>query len=146
MYMTGVQKAATLASRECVAHRCRQLGREVTRLYDEALRENDLTVAQFSLLGAIALLEPIQAVELGRTLGIEKSTLSRNLKRLKQAGWAARLEKGGKTGLVLTGAGQQVFLNAFPAWQNAQAAVRRKLGKNAATTLDQLIAGLRKEI
>jgi len=142
--MADVQKVAARASRECVAYRCRQLGREVTRLYDEALRENDLTVAQFSLLGAIALQEPVQAVELGRALGIEKSTLSRNLKRLKQAGWTTHIEKGGKGGLVLTGSGQQVFLSAFPAWQNAQATIHRNLGKNAATTLDLLIRRLKK--
>ncbi|MFX8747429.1 MarR family transcriptional regulator, partial [Acinetobacter baumannii] len=70
----------------CISTRVRQLSRIVTRVYDDALRPLGITASQFTLLTQLAQQDGITAVEIGHTLDIEKSTLSRNLKRLLALG------------------------------------------------------------
>jgi hypothetical protein len=70
----------------CISTRVRQLSRIVTRVYDDALRPLGITASQFTLLTQLAHQDGITAVEIGHTLDIEKSTLSRNLKRLLALG------------------------------------------------------------
>ena len=70
----------------CLATRVRQLSRIVTRVYDDALRPLGITGSQYTLLAQLASRDGITAVEIGGDLDIEKSTLSRNLKRLLALG------------------------------------------------------------
>lgn len=136
--MGSARQSARKVSRECLAYRCRRLSRWVTRIYDDALRSHGLTAAQFSLLGAIQLAAPVKAAELGRILGIEKSTLSRNLRLMSEAGW---IEPSGEVRrcLVPTHDGQTVFLAAMPAWKKAQSRVEQNLGEDAVAVLDSLL-------
>src|ERR1700733_195263 len=66
----------------CISTRVRQLSRIVTRVYDDAMRPLGITASQFTLLTQLAARDGITAVEIGGDLDIEKSTLSRNLKRM----------------------------------------------------------------
>jgi MarR family len=77
---------AGTASASCIATRVRQLSRIITRAYDDALRPLGITASQFTLLSQLAQQDGVTAVEIGFTLDIEKSTLSRNLKRLIDLG------------------------------------------------------------
>ena len=77
--------AETTAS-ACLATRVRQLSRIVTRVYDDAMRPLGITASQYTLLAQLAARDAITAVEIGHELDIEKSTLSRNLKRLLALG------------------------------------------------------------
>ncbi len=77
---------ASATSETCIATRVRQLSRIVTRVYDDALRPHKITASQFTLLTQLAQTDGITAAEIGLDLDIEKSTLSRNLKRLLALG------------------------------------------------------------
>ncbi|MEO1266142.1 MAG: helix-turn-helix domain-containing protein, partial [Pseudomonadota bacterium] len=77
-----ISKIAENTSTSCLATRVRQLSRIVTRVYDDAMRPHGITASQFTLLTQLASRDGITAVEIGFALDIEKSTLSRNLKRL----------------------------------------------------------------
>ncbi len=133
-------KAELIAARvaaECLGYRTRSLGRTVTRLYDEALREHGITVAQYGLLAAIALVGPVRPAELGRRLNLEKSTLSRNVHLMGEQGWVkvvtgapARAQQ-----LTLTKAGRGIVEIAFPAWERAQEEVRSILGEDLVRAL-----------
>ena len=76
--------ASTAAT--CLATRVRQLSRIITRVYDDAMRPLGITASQYTLLAQLASRDGITAVEIGHELDIEKSTLSRNLKRLLALG------------------------------------------------------------
>ena len=106
----------------CLATRVRQLSRIVTRVYDDALRPLGITASQFTLLTQLAQQDGITAVEIGLTLDIEKSTLSRNLKRLLALGLIIMDPPAGRRGrgLHLTPNGQAVIKEAYPVWQDAQ--------------------------
>jgi DNA-binding MarR family transcriptional regulator len=103
---------------ECLAFRVRRLNRRVTRLYDAALRPFGLTIAQFNMLVALGLGLDLKASDLSRALDLEKSTVSRNLKRLIERRWVRPVDEARV--LRLTAAGQRLVTRALPAWRRAQ--------------------------
>ena len=80
----NISEIAEATRTTCLATRVRQLSRIITRVYDDALRPLKITASQFTLLTQLAQQDGITAVEIGFTLDIEKSTLSRNLKRSEE--------------------------------------------------------------
>ncbi len=133
---------AEATATNCLATRIRQLSRIVTRLYDDALRPLGITASQYTLLAQLASRDGITAVEIGHELDIEKSTLSRNLKRLLALGLIIMDPPAGRRGrgLHLTPRGQVVLVEAFPIWQEAQSRATSTLGGDAREILDRLLA------
>lgn len=136
-----VAEIAETTSSTCIATRVRQLSRIVTRVYDDALRPFGITASQFTLLTQLAQQDGITAVEIGSELDIEKSTLSRNLKRLLALGHLTMDPPAGRRGrgLHLTPKGQDVIQKGYPVWKDAQARTIRVLGADSRTTLDGLV-------
>ena len=126
----------------CIATRVRQLSRIVTRVYDDALRPLGITASQFTLLTQLANRDGITAAEIGATLDIEKSTLSRNLKRLLALGLIIMDPPAGRRGrgLHLTPRGQAVTKEAYPIWQGAQKRAIDVMGGESRLMLDSLLA------
>lgn len=132
---------ASATSETCIATRVRQLSRIVTRVYDDALRPHKITASQFTLLTQLAQTDGITAAEIGLELDIEKSTLSRNLKRLLALGHIVMDPPAGRRGrgLHLTPRGQKVIREAFPLWQAAQRRATDVMGKESREMLDSLL-------
>src|SRR3954471_24920921 len=93
-----------LIASECLSVRVRRLGRVITRIYDAALAPHGVGIAQLNLLSAIAASGGARAVDLSRILDVEKSTLSRDLKRMEEMGW---VRAGERRVLTLTPAGSR---------------------------------------
>ena len=137
-----LEAIAASTSQACIATRVRQLSRIITRVYDDALRSHKITASQFTLLTQLAQTDGITAAEIGIDLVIEKSTLSRNLKRLLALGHINMDPPAGRRGrgLHLTPRGQAVIRDAFPVWQTAQRRAVDVMGKDSRETLDGLLA------
>ena len=133
---------ASATSETCIATRVRQLSRIVTRVYDDALRPHKITASQFTLLTQLAQTDGITAAEIGLDLDIEKSTLSRNLKRLLALGHIEMDPPAGRRGrgLHLTPRGKAVIREAYPLWQEAQRRSVDVMGSDARHVLDGLLA------
>ncbi len=125
----------------CLATRVRQLSRIVTRVYDDALRPLGITASQFTLLTQLASTDGITAVEIGGSLDIEKSTLSRNLKRLLALDHITMDPPAGRRGrgLHLTPKGRAVIQQAFPVWRETQLRSVKIMGPEARGILDGLL-------
>ena len=80
-------------------------------------------------------------MEIGQDLDIEKSTLSRNLKRLLALGLIIMDPPAGRRGrgLHLTPKGESVIRVAFPVWQDAQRRTMTALGPESRSLLDGLL-------
>ncbi|MGQ0673611.1 MAG: MarR family winged helix-turn-helix transcriptional regulator [Hyphomicrobium sp.] len=132
---------AEATSAGCLATRVRQLSRIITRIYDDALRHLGITASQYTLLAQLASRDGITAVEIGTELDIEKSTLSRNLKRLLALGHIIMDPPAGRRGrgLHLTSKGQSVLREAYPVWQGAQSRTIAVMGPESRGTLDSLL-------
>ena len=137
----NISDIAETTAATCLATRVRQLSRIITRLYDDAMRPLGITASQYTLLAQLASRDGITAVEIGHELDIEKSTLSRNLKRLLALGLIIMDPPAGRRGrgLHLTGKGQMTLKEAYPVWKGAQARAVSVMGVETRATLDQML-------
>ncbi len=136
-----ITEIAENASASCISTRVRQLSRIVTRVYDDAMRPLGITASQFTLLTQLAQQDGITAVEIGHALDIEKSTLSRNLKRLLALGHITMDPPAGRRGrgLHLTPKGEMVIQQGFSVWREAQTRTIRVMGPESRSILDNLL-------
>lgn len=137
----NITDIAEATASSCLSTRVRQLSRIVTRVYDDALRSLGITGSQYTLLAQLASRDGITAVEIGTDLDIEKSTLSRNLKRLLALGLIIMDPPAGRRGrgLHLTPRGQAVLKDAYPIWMAAQSKTVAVMGQGCRATLDGLL-------
>lgn len=123
-------KQAHRIAQECLLMRSRRLSRVVTKLYLERMEGVGLSVAQFTLLAAIGSNPGVRAADLAPALDLEKSTVSRELAALTAEGHVLTEALGGRSqGLRLSESGAALLAEAFPVWEEAQAAVRQELGE-----------------
>lgn len=140
---------------DCTCARLRRTTRKITQLYDQALLPVDLTVSQFGLLshlyGARAMQRGGLSIKtLADRLGMDSSTLTRNLKPLEARGYIADRadpDDGRARLIAITADGSAKLADAVPHWRQAQAHVKQKLGatvtKDLRNKLDQVFDALR---
>ena len=98
----------------------------MTRHYERALRRRGLQATQFSLLALLTQTGPPTVSELATKLGIERTTLTRNLRPLEAKRFLHTMttETDQRVRRVeLTPAGRAAAAKALPAWQQAHASV-----------------------
>ena len=119
------------AVESCACFQLRKASRAVTQLYDAALQPTGLRSTQFVLLAMLRIEEPVGLTRLARALGLERSTLTRNVGPLESAGLVERLagETGRGTVLRLTRAGRRALAEAVPHWSAVQQAFEAGLGE-----------------
>jgi DNA-binding MarR family transcriptional regulator len=125
------KEVGRLIASECLSVRVRRLGREITRIYAPALAPHGVSAAQLNLLAAIAAADGARPGDLTRLLDLEKSTLSRDLKRMERLGWVRSGTVAARRGqfVSLTPAGSRLLVEVRGAWQKAQAAAEAELGE-----------------
>lgn len=144
----GTKRDSRTIAQSCIAVRIRLLNRMVTKIYDDALRDLNVRVAQLNLLVAVAEAGPIRPTELGRILQLEKSTLSRDVTRLLAAGWLRESphQDARSHMLEITTKGLELIELARPAWARAQAQARRLLGAEVVAGIDVTVKRLWNEL
>ncbi len=70
------------ACRQCVCTLARRKARELSRAYEKAMRGSGIRASQFTLLATLVQTGPLPATRLADFLGVERTTLTRNLKPL----------------------------------------------------------------
>ena len=140
----------TIAS-ECIAVRIRLLNRTVTNIFDQALRPLGVKVSQLNVLIVVAKRGPTSPAEVARRLNMEKSTLSRNVERMRSRGWlkVSEGDSGRKQILELGRAGRTLITKTLPFWKKAQAQTEALLGPRGARSIhraaDSVWAQLRRK-
>lgn len=128
---TTQRRLAQEVARNCACFKVRQAARRITKSYDEALKPIGLKVTQFTVLAAVTIEEgSLSLTELADKLGMERSTLSRNLRPLERRSLIKLSPEGyRRTRTVeITEEGAQVFQDAIPLWRGAQEQFRQALG------------------
>lgn len=124
-------------ARDCLVGRLRMLNREITGIYDEALRPLGVKVSQINVLISVAKFGPVAPGVVGEVLRLEKSTLSRSIERLRARGWI-RVRPGDDDRshrLEITAAGRRLLEKTLPLWERAQEDAEKLLGARAARAL-----------
>jgi DNA-binding MarR family transcriptional regulator len=130
----------------CMGMHVRRASRIITQVYDAALRPVDLVLSQFTLLVCINLMESAQINRLAQELYTDQTTLTRNLKLLKQRGFVA-IDPGEdrRVKLVsLTVEGRAILAQALPLWEQAQAQVMHHFDRQQWQTLLSLLSDVKK--
>jgi DNA-binding MarR family transcriptional regulator len=114
----------------CACHKVRMAARSVTRAYDDALRPVGLRSTQFSLLVAVAIDGAISITSLANFLGMDRSTLTRNLGPLVDDELISVCLEGWRRSrtIEITKKGRSRLREALPHWKRAQGSLRQKLG------------------
>jgi DNA-binding MarR family transcriptional regulator len=125
----------------CTNLKLRQLDRVVTRHYDAYLSAAGMKNTQYSLLSHVVALGPIRPSDLAQRMGLDASTLTRNLQPLVSQGWL-RMSPGGDARSRLIEATQEGRAKRSEAkreWKRAQLALNARLGDKQVADLHSLI-------
>lgn len=126
--------AITEVPGSCLCFHLRAAARRVTRAYDRALQPVGLRITQFTVLVAIANLGSVPVSRLAEAVGLERTSLTRNLRPLEKQGLvrSAPTDDPRERSLSVTDAGRARLEAALPHWRAAQEAMRDELGGAAA--------------
>jgi len=125
----------------CTNFRLRHLARQVSRHYDAEVVHSGLKTSQYSLLSHVMHLGPLRPGELAKAMGVDASTLTRNLKPMVAAGWLTQGEgSDARSRLVeVTGAGRVKRAEAQRHWRTAQEKLNALLGVDRVLALHALV-------
>ncbi|MEZ5992920.1 MAG: MarR family winged helix-turn-helix transcriptional regulator [Planctomycetota bacterium] len=140
-----LKQAADEIAGACLASRTRLLGRVITSIYDDALRNVGLTASQMTILVALEHTGGIHPAAICEALKLDKSTLSRNVDRMERNGWVDKVagEDARSHTLRLSEAGRQKLGEAVPYWRTAQATAEEVLGKGGMDTMVRISKRIR---
>jgi DNA-binding MarR family transcriptional regulator len=129
------------APRGCSSLKVRRLSGRISQHFDRVIAETGLKTTQYALLNHAARLGPIRPGELARAMGIDASTLTRNLQPLVAAGWllVGRGDDQRSRAVSLTPAGLAKRAEAQRAWKRAQLSFNERLGVDAVARLHALV-------
>jgi DNA-binding MarR family transcriptional regulator len=119
------------AGENCVCFNLRWVTRAVTQFYDSELRRHGIRPTQASLLAALSARDSWTMAELSDCLGLERTSLVRNLQPLQRDGLvtADGGGRGRRVELAITAKGRKQVEKFMPAWRAAQSAVVKTLGE-----------------
>jgi len=125
----------------CVCFNLRRAARQVTQRFDRTLRQSGLKTNQFSILMASYDPDGIRLTRMAKILGMERTTLTRNLALLEKVGLVS-IEPGDdrrERNISITEKGAGLLEKAFPLWQQAQ---REVVGLIGGDKIEGLMTGL----
>ena len=129
---------------ECLAVRVRLISRALTGLYDVALADHGVNIAQVNLMAALGKVGQSTPSALGDLLQLERSTISRNLNLLLKRRWieAVSTDARGMREVTLTSAGHQKIESVLPDWRAAQQQAAQLLGATGVKAVHQMAGSL----
>jgi DNA-binding MarR family transcriptional regulator len=132
VYIHIMPEQLDMASVEnCTCFNVRRVARVITQFFDAEVRRHGIRPTQTPILGALQAKSGWGMAELSDWLGMERTTLLRNLRPLQRDG-LVRASGGGRGGhveLAITEKGRTALAKMLPAWRSAQNKVVATLGK-----------------
>ena len=133
------ERIAAIA-KHCVAKHLRWSSRIISNFYDQKMQHTGLHANQVTLLTVPYLAGPISINKMAAHVGLDRTTLVRNLKLIEQRGLVT-IKPGQdlRTRIVtLTPAGQEILVAALPLWEEAQRNTLEMLGAQHAELVKAL--------
>jgi len=140
-------KAKTSPFVDCRACKCsalRRASRAVTQHYEASFRGTGLRATQFTLLATLAQTGPQPLTALAAMLGMERTSLTRNLLPLEKKGFITAVADDDLRirRIAITKKGEAAALAALDAWKEAQATVDQVLRR---TGVEKIFSSLRSQ-
>jgi DNA-binding MarR family transcriptional regulator len=114
----------------CVCFNLRWASRMMTKFFDAELRRHGIRANQSTILIVLKAKESWSMADLSEALGMERTTLVRNLQPLQRDGLATSQGggRGGRVELAITPKGRKQIEKIMPAWCAAQSAAVKTIG------------------
>jgi DNA-binding MarR family transcriptional regulator len=131
-----------MACAGCFCLASRQAARKITRLYDSFMQGSGVRATQFTILSQLMLRGEMPIGKLAGILGVERTTLTRNLTLLEQQKWiSSKAGDDPRSRMIgITAQGRGMVRRGFPYWSKAQAQVGKLLGADGQAALKVLAA------
>lgn len=132
-----------LSTTGCLCLAARRAARAITREFDRGLRPHGLRATQFTLLSALALRGETRVGDLAALLGLERTTLTRNLAVVAAEGLVQAVGGHDRRERLyeISTLGRRSLQRAYPTWQKIQRRLTAQLGEATAQSLRQLSGG-----
>ena len=118
----------------CYCTNLRRSANAMSEFYDSALKEAELTISQYELLVNLSRLGKANITHWSEQVGLDRSTMVRNIKPLQSRGLIEGAEGHGKT-FTLSEKGQHALDTATVIWQQMQEKMEQFLGKEDADAI-----------
>jgi DNA-binding MarR family transcriptional regulator len=119
----------------------RRAARAVSRQYSAVMKDSGLQATQFSVLFILNKSGSLSITELANKMGLDRTSMSRNLNPLQQQGLVSVADEGlNRTRAVtITTSGKKVLNKVLPLWRQAQEAFIEHMGQADTTLLIELL-------
>lgn len=131
----------TPADSPCNLFYLRRAARAVSRQYDAIMKDGGAHAPQFSVLFVLSVAGGISITELAQKMGMDRSSMSRNLQLLQTQGLIELSGEGSVRArqVTLTPAGHAALQTLLPLWREAQAEFITHLGEADTALLISLL-------
>ena len=135
----------SMSAGTCTCGELRKAARAITLLYDNAFKSSGLLSTQFNVLQAIYNIDSIRISDLANKLGMDRTTLTRNLSVLERQGFIEISQgKDHRTRIVTaTQKGRSTVAKTILLWNEVQHKVKQEMGESSwhelMQNLDQLL-------
>jgi len=141
--MSGIPTSAPpslLPDLPCACANLRRAARLVTQLYSEEMGR-ELEPGPFATLSFLSMRPGASQSAAGSALGLDKTTMSRNLLLLRSRNWIEWVPTDDRRerGYRLTETGAEILAAAKPGWLRAQEKMRAALGAEQWDAMFQLV-------
>ena len=128
----------------CTCGELRKAARAITLLYDNAFKSSGLLSTQFGVLQIICDIDSIRISDLAGKLGMDRTTLTRNLSVLERQGFIQISQgKDHRTRIVTaTQKGRSAVAKAILLWNEVQHKVKQEMGESSWRELMQNLGQL----
>jgi DNA-binding MarR family transcriptional regulator len=122
-----------MSADSCTCGELRKAARAITLLYDNAFKSSGLLSTQLNVLRVIYKSDSIRISDLAEELGMDRTTLTRNLSVLEEQGFIKISPgKDHRTRIVTaTQKGRSAVAKAIPLWNEVQRKVKQQMGENS---------------
>jgi DNA-binding MarR family transcriptional regulator len=129
-----------MATAGCFCLAARQAARKLTRLYDSHMQGSGVRATQFTILSQLMLRGEMPVGKLAGLLGMERTTLTRNLALLETQKWISTKpgEDPRARVIAITAQGRGVVRRGFSYWAKAQVEAGKLLGADGQAALKLL--------
>jgi DNA-binding MarR family transcriptional regulator len=119
------------AVENCLCFNLRWVTRVVTQFYDAEMRRHGIRPTQGTVLLALNAKKTWSMAELSDWLGMDRTTLVRNLRPLQRDGLVQAVGggRGNRVEVAITAKGRKQIEKLTPAWNSAQSAAVKTLGE-----------------
>jgi DNA-binding MarR family transcriptional regulator len=126
-----------LQSLPCYCATLRQAARAVTALYESVLADSGLHATQFTVLQVLTRVSNLTTTELANAIGIDQTTATRTLALIRKSGLVTDAPGSDRRERrwALTSAGEATVRKLNPAWEAAQQAFEKRVGRAEAAAL-----------